>query len=37
MTAQALILQAPSVGDEIKRWTLAAAIVGAAHFGLMAG
>jgi protein TonB len=37
MTAQALILQAPSVGDEIKRWALAGAIVSAAHFGLMAG
>jgi periplasmic protein TonB len=36
MTAQALI-QAPSPGDEIKRWALAGAIVSAAHFGLVGG
>ena len=37
MTAQALILPDPNVGEDFKRWSLAAAIVCAAHFGLMAG
>ena len=37
MTAQALILRARDGGEEIRRWSLAAAIVCAAHFGLMAG
>jgi protein TonB len=36
MTAQALILSDPNAGEEFKRWSLAAAIVCAAHFGLMA-
>ena len=37
MTARALILPDPVVGAEIRRWGLAAAIVCAAHVGLMAG
>ncbi len=37
MTAPALILQGPDAGEEFRRWSLAAAIVCAAHFGLMAG
>ena len=37
MTAQALILPNPDAGEEFRRWSLAAAIVCAAHFGLMAG
>ena len=37
MTAQALILQGPDARDEFRRWSLAAAIVCAAHFGLLAG
>jgi protein TonB len=37
MTAQALILSDPNAGEEFRRWSLAAAIVCAAHFGLMAG
>jgi protein TonB len=37
MTARALILPDPGFGEEFKRWGLAAAIVCAAHFGLMAG
>jgi protein TonB len=37
MTAQALILSHPNAGEEFRRWSLAAAIVCAAHFGLMAG
>ena len=37
MTAQALILSDPDAGEEFRRWSLAAAIVCAAHFGLMAG
>jgi protein TonB len=36
MTARALILSNPDVGGEFRRWSLAAAIVCAAHFGLMA-
>ena len=36
MTAQALNLQGPDARGEFKRWSLAAAIVCAAHFGLMA-
>lgn len=36
MTTGALILSDTGVGEEIKRWSLAAAIVCAAHFGLMA-
>jgi protein TonB len=35
MTAAALILPAPDGGAEFRRWSLAAAIVCAAHFGLM--
>ena len=37
MTAPALILQGPDAREEFRRWSLAAAIVCAAHFGLMAG
>jgi protein TonB len=37
MTAAALILQGPDAGEEFRRWSLAAAVVCAAHFGLMAG
>jgi protein TonB len=37
MNAQALILADPNAGEEFRRWSLAAAIVCAAHFGLMAG
>ena len=37
MTAQALILADPRAGEEFRRWSLAAAIVCAAHVGLMAG
>ena len=37
MTAGALILSNPGVGEEIRRWSLAAAIICAAHLGLMAG
>ena len=37
MTAPVLILQGPDAREEFRRWSLAAAIVGAAHFGLMAG
>jgi protein TonB len=37
MTAQALILQGPDTREEFRRWSLAAAIVCAAHFGLLAG
>jgi protein TonB len=37
MTAQALILQGPDAHEEFRRWVLAAAIVCAAHVGLMAG
>ncbi|MSP47049.1 MAG: energy transducer TonB [Xanthobacteraceae bacterium] len=37
MTVRALILPGPDLGHEFKRWSLAAAIVCAAHFGLMAG
>ena len=37
MTAPALILQGPDAREEFRRWGLAAAIVCAAHFGLMAG
>jgi protein TonB len=37
MTAGALILPNPSVGDELKHWGLAAAIVCAAHVALTAG
>ena len=36
MTARALILPDPGVGEEFRRWSLAAAIVCAAHVGLMA-
>ena len=36
MTARALILPDQGFGEEFKRWGLAAAIVCAAHFGLMA-
>ena len=36
MTAQALILPPQDQRDEFKRWSLAAAIVVAAHFGLIA-
>jgi protein TonB len=36
MTARALILPNPGGGEEFRRWSLAAAIVCAAHFGLMA-
>jgi periplasmic protein TonB len=36
MTTGALILSDSGVGEEIKRWGLAAAIVCATHFGLMA-
>jgi protein TonB len=37
MTALALVLSNPNAGEEFRRWGLAAAIVCAAHFGLMAG
>ena len=37
MTAQALILSHPGASEEFKRWSLAAAIVCAAHFGLLGG
>jgi protein TonB len=37
MTAPALILQGPDAREEFRRWSLAAAVVCAAHFGLMAG
>ena len=37
MTAPVLILQGPDAREEFRRWSLAAAIVCAAHFGLMAG
>jgi len=37
MTAPALILQGPDAREEFRRWSLAAAIVCAAHLGLMAG
>jgi len=37
MTAPALILQGPDAREEFRRWSLAAAIVCAAHVGLMAG
>jgi protein TonB len=37
MTAQALILQDTNARQEFRRWSLAAAIVCAAHVGLMAG
>jgi protein TonB len=37
MTAPALILQGPDAREEFRRWILAAAIVCAAHVGLMAG
>jgi len=37
MTAPALILQGPDAREEFRRWGLAAAIVCAAHVGLMAG
>jgi protein TonB len=37
MTAQALILAGPNAREEFWRWSLAAAIVVAAHVGLMAG
>ena len=37
MTARALILPDQGFGEEFKRWGLAAAVVCAAHFGLMAG
>jgi protein TonB len=37
MTAGALVLQSPSVGEELRRWGFAAAFVCAAHAGLMAG
>ena len=36
MTARALVLPVPDARGEIKRWCLAAAIVCAAHVGLMA-
>jgi periplasmic protein TonB len=37
MTAQALILQGSDAREEFRRWSLAAAIVFAAHFALLAG
>lgn len=37
MTARALILPDPSLGEEFRRWGLAAALVLAAHAGVMAG
>lgn len=37
MTAGALILSNPTVGEEIRRWGFAAAVICAAHGGLMAG
>ena len=37
MTAGALILSNPTLGEEIRRWSLAAAIICAAHGGLTAG
>ncbi len=37
MNAHALILANSNAGEELRRWSLAAAIVCAAHFGLMAG
>lgn len=37
MTAGALILPNPSIGEELRRWGFAGALVCAAHAGLMAG
>ena len=37
MTAGVLILPDPSIGEEFRRWSLAAALVCVAHAGLMAG
>ena len=37
MTAPALILQGPDAREEFWRWSLAAAVICAAHVGLMAG